>query len=168
MEKRIQIHPLQDAWVQATKELIAETVLEFYSDLAWLPRTKTELLQYYHKVGYLKDLDEYQTVYHPDAGSFLVLMEGEALIGCGGLRQLNTDAAELSRLWLKKEKRNQGLGYMLLERLIKVAMTKGYSKIFLDTSRRCAEAVALFKRNGFSECAPYKESIGDVFMCRTL
>jgi L-amino acid N-acyltransferase YncA len=57
---------------------------------------------------------------------------------------------------------------MIFERLLREAAALGYERIFLDTSHRCADAVRLFRRNGFIECAPYKESVGDVFLRRDL
>lgn len=165
---KIEIQPLNDATVQATKELIAEAVLEFYGDLEFLPKSKPELLLHYEKTGYLRDLDEYKTEYSRENGVFLVLIEDGEVQGCGGLRRLDRENGELVRLWLKKEKRRKGLGRKVFENLLRVAEEKGYSKVFLDTSNRCVDAVNLFRRNGFVDCEKYKESIGEVFLCRQL
>jgi ribosomal protein S18 acetylase RimI-like enzyme len=148
--------------------LIAEVVLEFYADLDWLPKTLPDLLKHYENSGYLHDIDDYQTTYSADAGAFFVLIQGEQVVGCGGLRRLNATDGELVRLWLKKEKRKMGLGRMLFANLMKAAEDRGYARVFLDTSSRCVDAIALFRRNGFVDCAPYKQSIGEVFMCRIL
>jgi hypothetical protein len=43
-------------------------------------------------------------------------------------------------------------------------LSRLYFEVYLDTSTRCADAIRLFRRNGFEDCPKYKESIGDVFL----
>jgi len=107
-------------------------------------------------------------MYSNDNGIFLIITEGERVVGCGGLRRLERINGELVRLWLRKERRKIGLGRMVFEKLIRAARERGYEKVYLDTSNRCADAVRLFRKNGFVECGKYKESVGDVFLCREL
>jgi mannose-6-phosphate isomerase-like protein (cupin superfamily)/GNAT superfamily N-acetyltransferase len=160
------IRPLGGEAVPAVKALIADAVLEFYGDLEFLPKDREGLLRHYERTGYLDDLDGYASVYGAGDGVFLVLYEGNAVIGCGGLRRLGKKDAELARLWLRRDCRKRGLGRMVFERLLREAGLLGYDRIFLDTSHRCADAVRLFRRNGFVDCAPYKESVGEIFLCR--
>lgn len=160
------LRPLTDDAVPAVKALIADAVLEFYGDLDFLPKDREGLLRHYERTGYLRDLDEHATEYGPGSGLFLVLIEDGTVIGCGGLRRLAEGDAELVRLWLKRDRRKLGLGRMVFDRLLEKAAALGYARIFLDTSHRCVDAVRLFRRNGFVDCAPYKESIGEVFLCR--
>lgn len=162
------LQPLGDEWVSATKDLIAEVVLEFYGDLDFLPKTKSDLLRHYEKIGYLKDLDEHLTEYSKENGSFLVQVEEGAVVGCGGLRRLKGDSGELVRLWLRREKRGSGLGREIFASLMSAAGELGFAKVFLETSHRCVDAIRLFRKNGFVDCHKYKESIGDVFLCRYL
>ena len=162
------LHPLTDADLPAVKDLIADAVLEFYGDLEFLPKDREGLLRHYERIGYLRDLDGHAEAYGPADGAFLVLREGIAVIGCGGLRRLGGKEAELVRLWLRRDRRGRGLGRMVFERLLREASALGYARIYLDTSHRCADAVRLFRRNGFVDCAPYKESIGEIFLRRDL
>jgi GNAT superfamily N-acetyltransferase len=160
--------PLTDEAVPEVKDLIAEAVLEFYGDLDFLPKDREGLLRHYERTGYLRDLDEHATEYGHGNGIFLILKEDGMVIGCGGLRRLAAGDAELVRLWLRRDRRKLGLGRTVFERLLEKAAALGYARIFLDTSHRCADAVRLFRRNGFIDCAPYKESIGEVFLCREM
>lgn len=150
----------------AVKALIADAVLEFYGNLDFLPKDREGLLRHYERTGYLKDLDEHAVAYGHGRGIFLVLHEGGMVIGCGGLCRLADGDAELMRLWLRRDRRKLGLGKMVFERLLREAAALGYARLFLDTSNRCVDAVRLFRRNGFVDCAPYKESIGEVFLVR--
>lgn len=165
---KFMLQSLREELVPATKDLIAEVVLEFYGDSEYLPKSKPDLLYHYERIGYLRDLDEFKAEYANENGIFLVATEGGDVIGCGGLRRLNRNDGELVRLWLKKEKRKQGIGRMIFDTLIRAAQEKGYAKVYLDTSHRCADAVALFRRNGFVDCEKYKESIGELFLCLNL
>lgn len=164
----MRLAPLSEDRLQAVRELIAAGVLEFYGDLDFLPKTLPELLEYYRRTGYLRDLDDFQTAYADPHGVFYVLLIGDIVVGCGGLRRLSTSDAELTRLWLAKERRGQGFGRLLFDALLHHADASGYKRIYLDTSTRCGDALRLFRRNGFVDCKPYKESVGDVFLCREL
>jgi putative acetyltransferase len=160
--------PLTHSDISATREMIADVVLEFYPDLDFLPKTRDGLLEYYGKTGYLDDIAAFETVYSPENGAFLVLKSGEGVQGCGGLRRLDSSRGELVRLWLKKDMRGLGYGRLVFDRLMRIAAETGYKEIFLDTSHRCEAAIALFRKSGFLDCGSYKESIGDVFMMKTL
>ena len=151
-----------------TKELIADVVLEFYGDLEFLPKTRIGLLEHYERIGYLSDLDKFQTVYAPSDGCFLVLKNSDGIFGCGGIRRLENNHGELVRLWLRKEIRKRGYGRMIFESLLKKCEEVGFDEVYLDTSNRCTEAIKLFRQNGFNDCHKYKESIGDVFMCKKM
>jgi len=150
--------------VHAVKELIADVVLEFYSDLEFLPKNRTDLLAYYAKIGYLDDLDHFERDYVGNDGAFLVLEDEHGIHGCGGLKRLNETQGELVRLWLRNDLRGRGFGKNIFDDLMKLAMAIGYREIFLDTSHRCTAALSLFRRNGFRECPKYKDSIGDIYM----
>ncbi len=164
----MRLEPLTGDKLPAVRELIATGVLELYGDLDFLPKTLPALLEYYRKTGYLSDLDDFESTYASSQGVFYVLLVGETVIGCGGLRRLSEFDAELTRLWLSQERRGQGCGRRLLDALLHHAEALGYARIFLDTSTRCGDALRLFRRNGFRDCDPYKQSIGDVFLCREM
>jgi putative acetyltransferase len=164
----MRIEPLRDETIPEVKALIAGAVLEFYGDLEFLPKTVPELLRYYGTTGYLDDLDAHASVYSGRDGIFLAASENGTVVGCGGIRRLDASNAELVRLWFSKEWRGKGLGRMLFDRLMLTAADFGFKGIHLDTSFRCADALRLFRRNGFGDCPKYKESIADVFLYRRL
>jgi putative acetyltransferase len=80
------------------------------------------------------------------------------------VRQIDADSGELVRLWLLRGFRGRGVGRLIIERLLQFARCAGWNRLRLDTSFRCKEAVSLFRKVGFREIAPYKDSIGDCFM----
>jgi GNAT superfamily N-acetyltransferase len=162
------LEPMTRGDVAEVKALIADGVLELYSDLDFLPKNRQSLLDYYDGTGYLSDVDGFETEYAPGNGVFLVIRGVEGIQGCGGLRRHGGEQGELVRLWLRKESRGRGLGAMILGELLRRSAEIGYREILLDTSHRCVAAISLFRKNGFAECPKYKESIADVYMHRRI
>jgi len=76
--------------------------------------------------------------------------------GCIALRELAPNICEMKRLYVRPGDRGSGLGRMLVERLINEARTLRYERMRLDTVETAMkDAVALYRRMGFREIAPY-------------
>lgn len=155
------IAPLRSADIPAAKRVIATVVLEYYFDGRY---TTDELLARYEKSGYLADLDHLDEEYAGSKGHILGVFKKDAIVGTGGVRRLDADSGELVRMWLLRDFRGRGIGRQITDQLLQFARSAGWKHLRLDTSNRCKEAIALFRRIGFYEVSPYKESIGDCFM----
>ena len=162
------LEPLRREDLAKVKDLIADGVLELYADLDFLPKTRPELLAHYDRIGYLADLDAFEREYGEGDGAFLVLKDAAGVQGCGGVHRLEGSRGELARLWLRREARGKGWGERIIAELFRRAAAIGYRELYLDTSHRCTAALALFRKHGFRECERYKESIGDIYMKKSL
>lgn len=90
---------------------------------------------------------------HPTAADITVLFvaysdDGEAL-GCGGLRQLDDDHAEIKRMFVQPEHRGSGAATAVLARLEQFAREKKWTRLVLETGHRQPDAVRFYEREGY-------------------
>jgi GNAT superfamily N-acetyltransferase len=92
----------------------------------------------------------------PDGRLFLAEFEGQ-LAGCVALHKLDGNICEMKRLYLRAQFRGKGLGRALAEAIIAEARAIGYQRMRLDTVEPVMrDAVAMYRRLGFKEIAPYR------------
>jgi GNAT superfamily N-acetyltransferase len=82
-------------------------------------------------------------------GTFLVIYREETPVGCGALRLLDPETAELKRMYVAPEVRGQGLGRQLVAALEAEARALGVRRLVLETGVRQVAAVALYRATGF-------------------
>ena len=105
-----------------------------------------------------KELADLPGDYAPPSGRLLLAtLEGQ-LAGCVALHKLAgaDGACEMKRLYLRPQFRGKGLGRVLAGRIISEARALGYRRMRLDTVEPVMrDAVAMYRRLGFHEIAPY-------------
>ncbi len=102
----------------------------------------------------------------PGTGIFVVARSAGRPVGCGALRslrepdllrELGPRVGELKRMFVAPDLRGQGIGRKLLARLEAEARSLGLERIVLETGTRQAEALALYRRAGFTDIPAYGE-----------
>lgn len=107
--------------------------------------------------GFDKELAELPGDYAPPDGRLLVAEFEGQLAGCVGFHKLEQRICEMKRLYLRPGFRGKGLGRVLAERIIAEARSIGYERMRLDTVEPVMkDAVAMYRRFGFREIAPYR------------
>lgn len=103
--------------------------------------------------------------------TFWSAWDGEELLGCGALRELSPEHAELKSMHTAARHRGKGVGRAMLEHILREARSRGYARVSLETGSMdaFAPARALYQRYGFAECPPfgsYKLDPHSTFMTR--
>ena len=87
-----------------------------------------------------------------EAGAaFLVLYDGERPVGCGGVRMLSADVAEIKRMFVTARARRHGHGRRLLLELEALAAAAGARRVRLLTTEALREARGLYAGCGYRE-----------------
>lgn len=106
--------------------------------------------------GLDRDIARWTEVYDGRDGVLLVVVAPDgAVVGTGAVRRLAPDVAEIKRMWLRPGHRGRGLGRRLLDALIDEARALGAARVRLDSERRLAAAVHLYRARGFREISDY-------------
>ena len=105
--------------------------------------------------------------------TFWTVWEGQELLGCGALKELDAKHGEIKSMRTKTAHRGKGVASKTLEHIIKEAERRSYSRLSLETGSMdaFAPARALYVRFGFEYQEPfadYKEDPNSVFMTLTL
>lgn len=84
-------------------------------------------------------------------------IKGEA-IGCGAIRPLTGNIAELKRMF--SDRSSPGIGHALLTFLETAAKSMGYTELWLETRLVNHKAVHFYKENGYVRIENYGPYIG--------
>ena len=90
-------------------------------------------------------------------GTFLVVYRDGIPVGCGALRLLDGDTAELKRMYVSPAARGKGLGRRLVAALEAEARALGVRRLVLETGVRQTAALALYRNTGFHPIPLYGE-----------
>lgn len=82
-------------------------------------------------------------------GAFFVAYAGETPVGCGAIRRIDADTAEIKRMYVDPAARGRGVGHRVLTELEAEARRLGVARLVLETGQRAHEAVKLYTRAGF-------------------
>jgi putative acetyltransferase len=81
----------------------------------------------------------------------------DKIAGCGCFREMDATAAEIKRMFVKKEFRGTGISKLLLNELESWACEKGYKTLLLETGIKQPEAINLYAKAGFHKIENYGE-----------
>ena len=90
-------------------------------------------------------------------GIFLIVYKEGVPVGCGALRLLDAETAELKRMYVAPTARGTGLGRRLVTALEAEARALGVRRLVLETGVRQEAALALYRATGFHPIALFGE-----------
>ena len=133
-----------------------------------------EHLRNMHELGppesvHALDLDKLR---RPDI-TFWTAWEGDVLLGCGALLEMNRRHGEVKSMRTPQALRRTGAGRALLTHIIDTARARGYERLSLETGSVAAfePAHRLYESAGFTRTGPfgaYVEDVNSVFMTLAL
>ncbi|WP_410869674.1 GNAT family N-acetyltransferase [Nocardia sp. A7] len=82
---------------------------------------------------------------------------GDDLVGCGALKELDAEHAEIKSMRTAGGHTGRGVAATLLTHLVAVARERGYRRLSLETGAEdfFAPARRLYLRHGFTACEPF-------------
>ena len=90
--------------------------------------------------------------------ALLLAKEREQYVGVVALKKLSDGICEMKRMYCHPAYRGRGIGRALSDALIKTASAQGFTKMRLDTVLAAKESLALYRKLGFQEIAPYYDN----------
>ncbi|MGW1914225.1 GNAT family N-acetyltransferase [Streptomyces sp. NPDC002076] len=117
--------------------------------------------------GRRTDPDELEREIAAAAGAELAPPTGQLLVGrydgepagCAGVRLLEPDTAELTRVFVYEGLRGRGGAPLLVAAAEEAARALGARRLILDTRSDLVEARALYTRLGYTETGPHNDDL---------
>jgi putative acetyltransferase len=105
--------------------------------------------------------------------TFWTAWDGDALLGCGALRAIDADHAEVKSMRTATAHLRKGVASAILQHIISEAARRGFSRLSLETGVQApfVPAHRMYRAFGFVDCAPFDTYTNDpnsVFMTRVL
>ncbi|MDB5144105.1 MAG: family N-acetyltransferase [Mucilaginibacter sp.] len=135
-----------------------------------LKRTNSNDPDFRHLVTFLdKDLqDRYgalQSVYDQynhlnNLNTVLIAYSDQAPVGCGCFKKADNTSVEIKRMFVKRDARGQGIASTILSGLELWAWENGFSYAVLETGDKQHEAIALYKKLGYTVIPNYGQYAG--------
>jgi len=83
-------------------------------------------------------------------GVLIVAVADGAPVAGGAFRRHDRSTAELKRVWTASTHRRRGYGKLVVAELERIALQRGYTRVYLTTGWRQPEAVALYRAMGYT------------------
>lgn len=105
--------------------------------------------------------------------TFWSVWDGEQLAGCGAIKELDAQHAEIKSMRTAKAYRGKGIAVKIMEHMLAVAAERNYQRLSLETGPQdfFTPARKLYERFGFEYCGPfsdYEEDPYSTFMTKSL
>lgn len=119
---------------------------------------------------YCQDEQSIQSLYFDNGGTYLTLLDEGKIVGTGALKKIDTETAELKRMYLYPKYFGSGWSLKILNQLMDFAKIHGYKKIRLGVYDPVlqARAVAFYVKQGFYKIDPYDDQNLGLYMEKRL
>ncbi|SFB15232.1 Ribosomal protein S18 acetylase RimI [Flavobacterium swingsii] len=80
----------------------------------------------------------------------IVCYENDIAVGCGAFREIDSQTAEIKRMFVLPDYRGKGIASKILAELELWVLELNYTQTILETGINQPEAIALYKKTGYS------------------
>ncbi len=98
--------------------------------------------------------------------AFVIGRVGGRPVGCGAIRPLEEDVAEVKRIFVQDDYRGRGYAKAIMRKLERFARKRGYTTLRLETGVRQPEAILLYEKLGYRRIPNYgKHAKSNMSVC---
>ena len=90
----------------------------------------------------------------------VVVYEYDLPVGCGAIKQFDSDKMEIKRMYTLPEKRGKGIATLILNELEKWAAELSFKKCILETGKQLKDAISLYEKNSYKIIPNYGQYVG--------
>lgn len=101
----------------------------------------------------------------------IIVYEGNNLVACGCLKILDTDLAEVKRVFVCQNDRGKGISEIIVKEIEKLAIESKIKTLILQTGSKQNAAINLYKKMGYTiieNYGPYINDNNSICMKKTL
>jgi putative acetyltransferase len=80
----------------------------------------------------------------------IVCYESDIAVGCGSFREIDSQTVEIKRMFVLPDYRGKGIASKILSQLELWTLELNYTQTILETGINQPEAIALYKKSGYS------------------
>lgn len=92
-----------------------------------------------------------------EAVAFFLIREDGVPAGCGGVKLVETEYAEVKRMYVRPQFRGLGLARLMLDHLTNYAQRHAVRVLRLETGIHQRDAIRLYEGMGFQQIPPFGE-----------
>jgi putative acetyltransferase len=93
-------------------------------------------------------------------GFFVAYDDSDRPVGCGGLRELPGNQAEVKRMFVAPSHRGTGVSSAILLELERFGRERGWSRLVLETGDQQPDAVRFYEREGYTSIPLFGYYVG--------
>lgn len=90
----------------------------------------------------------------------LICYENEVALGCGAIKEYESNKGEIKRMFVLPEGRGKGIASKILAELEQWAKELNFNSVQLETSQKLKGAIALYRKFGYEDIPNYGQYIG--------
>lgn len=101
------------------------------------------------------ELVQLDSIYQSPGFLLLAVNDDDERLGTVGVRVIDSQIAEIRRMFVRDQARGTGLGRSLLDQIMVDSRRSGFERLVLNTLPAMTEAISLYRSAGFTEIEPY-------------